>query len=50
MHPRLKFNLVMLVAFGIGLAAVGFVADVVLKDNAREEVIQKARIMRASAM
>ena len=43
-------NLAMFVVFVIGLAAIGFVADTILKENARQEVIEKARIMRASAL
>ncbi len=50
MNQRLKFNIVMLLIFGIALGGIGFVADTILKDNAREEVIQKARVMRASAL
>ena len=50
MNPRLKFNLVMFLIFAIALGGIGFVADSILKDNAREEAIQKARVMRASAL
>ncbi len=50
MNQRLKFNLVMLIIFGIALGGIGFISDTILKDNAREEVIQKARVMRASAL
>lgn len=40
----------MLVMFAMGLAGAGYLSDQVLRENAREEVIQKAKIMRASAM
>lgn len=50
MRQRLKFNIAMLIVFGVALAAVGYFADSVLKENARDEVIEKARIMRASAL
>lgn len=50
MTKRLKFNAIMLVMFAIGLAVSGFFADGILRENAREEVIEKARIMRASAL
>ncbi len=50
MNQRLKFNLAMLFVFGVALGGIGFVSDTILKDNAREEVIEKARVMRASAL
>ena len=43
-------NLAMIIVFAIGLGGIGYAADTILKANAREEVIDKARIMRASAL
>jgi HAMP domain-containing protein len=50
MGLRMKFNLVLLLAFAIGLALAAYLSDHILKDNAREEVIQNARIMIESAL
>ncbi len=50
MGLRMKFNLVLLLAFVIGLALTAYLSDRILKDNAREEVIQSARIMMESAL
>ena len=50
MSQRFKFNFVMLTVFGIALGGIGFLSDTILKDNAREEVIKNARVMRASAL
>ncbi len=50
MNKRLKFNVVMVFLFAVGLAVIGYFTDGVLRENAREEVIEKARIMRASAL
>ncbi|MEZ5577070.1 MAG: DUF3365 domain-containing protein [Candidatus Competibacteraceae bacterium] len=50
MGLRTKFNLVLLLAFAIGLALAAYLSDRILKDNAREEVIQNARIMIESAL
>ncbi len=50
MGLRMKFNLVLLLAFAIGLALAAYLSDHVLKDNAREEVVQHARIMIESAL
>ncbi|MGD8783903.1 MAG: DUF3365 domain-containing protein [Thioalkalispiraceae bacterium] len=46
----LKFNLVFFIAFFVGLAAIGAIADKVLQDNAREEVLHTAGIIMQSAM
>jgi len=46
----MKFNLVLLLAFAIGLALAAYLSDRILKDNAREEVVQNARIMIESAL
>jgi protein-histidine pros-kinase len=50
MGLRMKFNLVLLVAFAVGLALAAYLSDRILKDNAREEVVQNARIMIESAL
>jgi len=50
MGLRMKFNLVLLLAFVIGLALAAYLTDRILKENAREEVIQNARIMMESAL
>jgi len=50
MGLRMKFNLVLLLAFAIGLALAAYLSDQILKRNAREEVLQNARIMMESAM
>ncbi len=50
MGLRLKFNLLLLLAFLIGLALAAYLSDRILKDNAREEVIQVSRIMIESAL
>ncbi|MDS4020887.1 MAG: DUF3365 domain-containing protein [Candidatus Competibacter sp.] len=50
MGLRTKFNLVLLLAFAIGLALAAYLSDQILKKNAREEVVQNARIMMESAL
>ena len=50
MGLRMKFNLVLLLAFAIGLALTAYLSDHLLKENAREEVVQHARIMIESAL
>ncbi|MGB5062191.1 MAG: DUF3365 domain-containing protein [Candidatus Competibacter sp.] len=50
MGLRMKFNLVLLLAFAIGLALAAYLSERILKDNAREEVVQHARIMIESAL
>ena len=39
MGLRMKFNLVLLLAFVIGLALAAYLTDRILKQNAREEVV-----------
>lgn len=46
----LKFNLVFLIAFIIGLIAIGMISYQVLQKNAREEVLHTAGIIMQSAM
>jgi protein-histidine pros-kinase len=50
MGLRMKFNLVLLLAFVVGLVLAASLTDRILKQNAREEVLQNARIMMESAM
>ncbi|PCJ44931.1 MAG: signal protein [Moraxellaceae bacterium] len=50
MGLRLKFNLILFVAIALGLTIAGAFSDKLLKDNAREEVLQSARIMMESAI
>lgn len=47
---RLKFNAAMLFVFAVGLLLTALLADRVVRDNAREEVLQEARIMLESAL
>ncbi len=50
MGLRLKFNLVLSGATLLGLLVAGFLGNQMLQDNAREEVLEKARIMMESAV
>lgn len=50
MGLRIKFNLVLLLAFVMGLVLAAYMSNRILKDNAREEVIQISRIMMESAL
>ncbi|MFI5445646.1 DUF3365 domain-containing protein [Polaromonas sp. UC242_47] len=50
MGLRLKFNLVLIVVFLAGFAAVGFVSRELLQENAREEVLRNARLMMDTAL
>jgi HAMP domain-containing protein len=45
-----KFNLVFLAIFLIGLAIAGYVSNDLLQKNARDEILQNARIMMQSAL
>jgi HAMP domain-containing protein len=49
MGLRMKFNLAVLVAFLIGFAGSGFFLQRLFIDNARQQVLQNARIMMSSA-
>ena len=44
MGLRMKFNLVLLLAFVIGLGLAAYLSDRILKQNAREEVVQLSLI------
>src|SRR5512144_249205 len=50
MRLVIKFNLALLAAFLIGFVAAGLVSQSLLQRNAREEVLQNARMIMASAM
>lgn len=50
MGLRLKFNLVLSVATALCLSLIGIFGNQILQDNARAEVLQKARIMMESAV
>jgi protein-histidine pros-kinase len=49
MTLRVKFNLVLLVAFSLGLTGIAVVARSMLQDNAREEILHIAGIMMEGA-
>jgi protein-histidine pros-kinase len=49
MGLRAKFNLAMLLAFGVGLLLAGVIARGILRDNARQEVLQQASLMIAES-
>jgi HAMP domain-containing protein len=50
MGLRLKFNLVLLVVFGLGLAASGYLSYTLLERNARAEVSHHAELMMEAAL
>jgi protein-histidine pros-kinase len=45
-----KFNLAFIGIFLLGLSATGFISHTLLQSNAREEILQNARIMMQSAL
>src|SRR3954469_9532061 len=45
-----KFNLVLLGIFALGFALAGYISHNVLQANAREEILQNARVMMESAL
>jgi protein-histidine pros-kinase len=45
-----KFNLVFILVFALGLAAVGFVSRTLLERNARDEIAQNARLLMDTAL
>ena len=45
-----KFNLVLFLVFAVGFAAVGFFANRLLQRNAKEEILENARIMMEAAL
>jgi hypothetical protein len=50
MRLLLKLNLVLLLTFGVGVAISGYVARDFLQRNAREQVVQQARLMMGAAL
>ena len=50
MKLLLKFNLVFLLVFALGLAATGYVSWALLERNAREEIAQSARLLMDTAI
>lgn len=50
MGIRFKFNLVLLVVFGAGLALTGWISYGLLQANAKDEVVRNARLMLESAL
>ncbi|MGH8619608.1 MAG: c-type heme family protein [Burkholderiales bacterium] len=50
MGLRLKFNLVLLVVFLLGLGATGYVSHELLHKNAREEVLRTAGVMMEASL
>ena len=50
MGLRLKFNLVLLLVFVMGLGVSGYVSYQLLQKNAREEVLRTAGVMMEAAM
>ena len=49
MSISLKFNLAMFLVFAIGFMAASFLVEKILLDNAKDEVVLKARIMMEAA-
>lgn len=50
MGLRLKFNLVLIVVFLIGLTAAGLISRQLLQQNARDEVLRNARLLMETAL
>jgi len=50
MGLRLKFNLVLLLVFVLGLAVTGYVSNQLLHKNAQEEVLRTAGVMMEAAL
>jgi len=50
MRLILKFNLVFVAIFLIGLSATGYISNQLLQQNAREETLQNARLVMESAL
>lgn len=50
MGLRLKFNLVLLLVFALGLGATGYISYDLLHKNAREEVVRNAGVMLEAAL
>lgn len=50
MGLRLKFNLVLLLVFAVGLGVTGYISRDLLHKNAREEVLRNAGVMMEAAL
>ena len=50
MGLRLKFNLVLLLVFAMGLGVTGYISHDLLHKNAREEVLRNAGVMMEAAL
>ena len=50
MGLRLKFNLVLLVVFALGLGVTGYLSHNLLQHNARDEVLRNAGVMMEAAL
>jgi hypothetical protein len=50
MRLILKFNLVFVAVFLVGLGAAGYVSNHLLQQNAREEVLDNARLVMEAAL
>ena len=50
MRLIVKFNLVFILVFLLGLAAAGYVSHQLLEKNARDEIVQSARLVMESAL
>src|SRR5215475_11052440 len=49
MKLLVKFSLIFLLVFGVGMAVAGWICSKFLQQNAREHVLQQANLMMASA-
>src|SRR5579871_4748366 len=50
MKLQLKFSLIFLIVFGLGLGVTGYVCNRFLQGTARQQVLQQARLMMESSM
>src|SRR5262245_27313151 len=50
MKLLLKFNLVFILIFAIGLAAAAYISKNLLQSNARQEIAENARLMMQAAL
>ena len=50
MKLLLKFNLVLLLVFAVGLVTTGFICRQLLRQNAKAEIMENARIMMEAAI
>jgi protein-histidine pros-kinase len=50
MKLLVKFNLVLFLVFALGFVAVGYMTNRLLRDNAKKEILENARIMMEAAL